>query len=91
MFEVGEIINPENWGLRVQITSLEPLEAVIIKSETTTKTRPPWVDKYFPVGRVLRFERVRGTNSWNIVTDDKDMPWYGLCIYEGRKSFDHYR
>lgn len=91
MFEVGEVINPEDWGLRIQITSLEPLEAVIVKSETTSQHSRKWADKYFPVGRVLRFEQSGSNTSWIIVSDDKDMPWFILGIYEGRKRFEHYR
>ena len=91
MFEVGEIINPEDHGLRIRITSLEPLEAVIIKSETTSKTRPAWADKYFPVGQVLRFEQSGSNTSWIIISSDKDMPWFVLGIHEGRKRFEHYR
>lgn len=89
MFEVGEIINPEDWGLRIQIISLEPIEAVIVKSVTQYPSK--WAEKYFPVGRVLRFQRVRDQDSWTIVSDDKDMPWFVLGIYEGRKRFEHYR
>lgn len=89
MFEVGEIINPETYGLRIQITSLKPLEAVIIKSEPTYKSE--WAEKYFPVGRVLRFEQSGSDTSWIIVSSDKEMPWFVLGIYEGRKRFEHYR
>lgn len=94
MFEVGEVINPEDWGLRIQITSIEPLEAVIIKSVPASEYARRWAEKFFPVGRVLRFVRARPEDdctSWRIDTEDKDMPWFLLGIYEGRKRFEHYR
>lgn len=94
MFKVGEIINPEDWGLRLQITSLEPLEAVIIKNATTYESGRKYAERFFPIGRVLRFERCNPGSeyySWRIVSDDKDMPWFILGIYEGRKRFEHYR
>lgn len=92
MFEVGEIVNPEDWGLRIQITSLEPLEAVVVKSVPASAYVRPWAERFFPVGKVLRFVRTRPEDaSWRIDTDDKDMPWYVLGIYEGRKRFEHYR
>lgn len=91
MFEVGEIINPEDWGLRIQITSVKPLEAVVIKSEPVYESQRAWADKYFPVGRVLRFEQGGSDTSWIIVSSDKEMPWFVLGIYEGRKRFEHYR
>lgn len=89
MFEVGEVINPEDWGLRVQITSLDPLKAVIVKNDAPTS----YVGKFFPVGKTLRFVQARPDDDccWRIDTDDKDMPWYLLGIYEGRKRFEHYR
>jgi hypothetical protein len=89
MFEIDEVINPEDWGLRIKITSLEPLEAVVVKSETQYPSK--WGKKYFPIGRVLRFQRVPDQDSWTIVSDDKDEPWFILGIYEGRKRFEHYR
>ena len=93
MFEVGEIINPEDWGLRVQITAIDPIEAVVVKNEAPTS----YVGKFFPIGKTLRFIRTQPNGnhlveaSWRIDTDDKDMPWYILGIYEGRKRFAHYR
>lgn len=86
LFEVGEIINPEDAGLRVQITSLEPLEAVVVKNENPTS----YVGKFFPVGRAFRFIRVGDEMCWRIDTDET-MPWYLLGIFEGRKRFEHYR
>lgn len=92
MFEVGEIINPETHGLRIQITSLEPLEAVVIKSEPTLGgAAKAFAERFFPVGRVLRFQRANEQMSWTIVSNDKDMPWFVLGIYQGRKRFEHYR
>lgn len=87
MFEIGEIINPEDWGLRVQITALNPIEAVVVKNTEPTS----YVGKFFPVGKQLRFVQCNGTTSWRLNMDDKDMPWYVLGIYEGRKRFEHYR
>jgi hypothetical protein len=88
MFEVGEIINPEDWGLRVQITALDPVEAVVVKNTKPTS----YVGAFFPVGKRLRFIRTRSdATSWRIDDDDKGMPWYILGIYEGRKRFEHYR
>jgi hypothetical protein len=88
MFEVGEVINPEDWGLRVQITSIEPLVAVVVKNTEPTS----YVGTFFPVGKQLRFVRTQpDATSWRIDTDVKDMPWYILGIYEGRKRFEHYR
>lgn len=92
MFEVGEIINPEDWGLRLQITSLEPLEAVIVKSVPASAYVRTWAEKFFPVGTTLRFTRCNpGHDSWRIESDERDMPWFILGIYEGRKRFEHYR
>lgn len=85
-FVIGEIINPEDWGLRLQITSLDPLEGVIVKNEKPTSR----VGKFFPVGKTLRFVHAV-SSSWRIDTDDKDMPWFVLGIYDGRKRFEHYR
>lgn len=51
MFEVGEIINPEDWGLRLQITSLAPLEGTIVKNNAPAS----YVGKFFPIGKILRF------------------------------------
>ena len=88
MFEVGEIINPEDCGLRVQITSIDPLEAIVVTNTAPTS----YVGKFFPVGKPLRFIRTQpDATSWRIDTDEPDMPWYILGIYEGRKSFEHYR
>jgi hypothetical protein len=88
MFEVGEIINPEDWGLRLQITALDPLEAVVVKNTDPTD----YVGKFYPVGKTLRFVRVRpDVTSWRIDSDDPHLPWHILGIYEGRKRFDHYR
>lgn len=87
-FILGEIINPEDWGLRVQITSLDPIEAVVVKNTAPTS----YVGKFFPIGKTLRFIRARSdADSWRIDTDDKNMPWYILGIYEDRKRFEHYR
>ena len=89
-FEIGEIINPEDWGLRIRITCVEPLEAVVIKSEPASEYARTWAEKYFPVGKVIRF--IAGTdNAWRIDTNDHSMPWFILGIYDGRKSFTHYR
>lgn len=87
-FMIDEIINPDDWGLRLQITSLTPLEGVIIKN-----TKPAsYVGKFFPVGKTLRFIRCNpGLDSWSIESDDREMPWFILGIYEGRKRFEHYR
>lgn len=92
-FTVGEVINPEDWGLRIQITSLDPLEAVIIKSIPASAYVLRWAEKFFPVGKALRFVLTSpdATASWRIDTDDKEMPWFMLHIYEGRKRFEHYR
>lgn len=88
MFEVGEIINPEDWGLRVQITALDPIEAIVVKNAEPTS----YVGTFFPIGRQLRFIHTQpGATSWHIDTDDKNMPWYILGIYGGRKRFEHYR
>ena len=64
---------------------------MVIKSVTLFESQRKWADKYFPVGRVLRFQRVTDQTSWTIVSDDKDMPWFVLGIYDGRKRFEHYR
>jgi len=89
-FEVGEVVNPEDWGLRVRVTSVEPLEVVVIKNDA-----PPGdaVGKFFPVGKTLRFVRARPDDlmSWRIDASASDMPWYLLHIYGGRKRFEHYR
>ena len=100
VFAIGEIINPEDWGLRIQITALEgvvaaggtlalePLEAVVVKNNEPTS----YVGKFFPVGKTLRFTRCNpGHDSWRIESDERDMPWFILGIYEGRKRFEHYR
>jgi hypothetical protein len=88
MFEIGEIINPEDWGLRVQITSLDPFEAVIVKNNEPTS----YVGSFFPVGKTLRFTRCNpGLDSWRIESDEPKMPWFILGIFEGRKRFEHYR
>jgi len=87
MFEIGEIINPDDWGLRVQITALDPIEAVVVKNTNPASH----VGKFFPIGKQLRFVQCSGTTSWRLDMDDKDMPWYVLGIYEGRKRFEHYR
>lgn len=93
LFELGEIINPEDWDLRIQITALEPLEAVIIKSVPTSEYVRSWVKRFFPVGKVLRFTRAfpEAITSWRVDTDEPEMPWFMLSIYEGRKRFEHYR
>lgn len=85
-FEVGEVINPEDWGLRVQITCVDPLEAVVVKNAEPAS----YVGKFFPVGRTLRFVRVHDEALWRIDTDDT-MPWYLIGVHEGRKRFEHYR
>jgi len=100
VFAIGEIINPEDWGLRIQITALEgvvafgdalmlePLEAVVVKNNEPTS----YVGKFFLVGKMLCFARRNpGHDSWRIESDDRDMPWFILAIYEGRKRFEHYR
>lgn len=99
VFEVGEIINPEDWGLRIQITAvdglvaagtraLEILEAVVVKNNEPTS----YVGKFFPVGKTLRFTRCNpGHDSWRIASEERDMPWFILGSYEGRKRFEHYR
>jgi hypothetical protein len=86
-FVIGEIINPKEMDLQLQIISVEPLVGVIV----TNKHPTTYTGSFFPVGRELRFQRVRDTDSWTIITDQKDMPWFVLGIYEGRKRFDHYR
>jgi len=86
MFEVGEVVNPEDWGLRVRITSIDPLEAVVVKNAEPGS----YVGRFFPVGRMLRFVRVHDADCWRIDTDDT-MPWYLLHSLEGRKRFEHYR
>jgi hypothetical protein len=88
MFEIGEVINPEDWGLRVQVSSLDPLEVVVVKN-----TEPnSHVGKFFFVGRTLRLVRVAAEVAiWRIDANERDMPWYVLGIHEGRKRFEHYR
>ena len=88
-FEVGEIINPDDWGLRLQITSLEPLEGVIVKNTAPAS----YVGKFFPIGKTFRFVRSNPDEDtcWRIDSDEKDLPWFLIGIYEGRKRFEHYR
>lgn len=88
-FNLGEIINPENAGLRLQITHLDPLEGVIVKNADPAS----YLGSFFPVGKHLRFERVSSMQScWRAVTiDDEPLPWFLLGLFEGRKIFEHYR
>jgi len=82
-FEIDEVINPESMGLQLKIVSLEPFKAVVV----TNREPDTYVGNFFPVGRVLQFERAN-ENSWTIANAARDMPWF---ILSARKRFEHYR
>lgn len=87
LFTVDEIVNPPEYTLHIQITSLDPLEAVVI-----TTSDKSYGKSVFPLGKSLRFTPGAQSNHWLIANPELSSDWYILYINGvGEKRFEHYR
>lgn len=92
LFTVGELINPEHYGIRLRIEELLPgnrIRTVVFKAMSIYGKHLVYP---FVEGEQLTFRPGAHDNSWQIENPEHSSNWFFLDIHlDGAKYFEHYR